>query len=109
MAQLFSSFRVNLETEADISGSKGRLHLTHRFYSPGTEIQFYPGTREKQIIPVESESGNGYQYEARHVGECLRQGLIESPVMRHEHSLLIMETLDRIRAAAGIVYPEDSL
>lgn len=107
MAQLFSSFQSNLETDADISGSKGRIHLTHRFYSPGAEIWFYPGTREKQIISVPTEPGHGYQFEARHVGECLRQGLIESPVMRHADSMLLMETLDEIRMKAGIHYPAD--
>jgi len=39
--------------------------------------------------------------------ECLKRGLKESPVMRFEDSLLIMETLDRIRAAAGMKFTAD--
>jgi len=61
----------------------------------------------RQMIPVAKESGAGYQYEARHVGECLRKGWIESPVMTHSDSLLIMETMDRIRSIAGIHYTVD--
>jgi predicted dehydrogenase len=108
LAQLFSSFSSNLATEADINGSKSRIRLTTRFYEPSTTIEFYPErTDSRQIIPFQKEPGAGYQYEARHVGECLRKGLTESPVMTHADSLLLMETLDRVRAAAGIVYGAD--
>jgi predicted dehydrogenase len=108
LAQLFSSFSSNLATEADINGTKGRIRLTHRFYAPGTAIEFYPGRPDsKQLIPYEKEPGTGYQHEARHVGECLRKGLTESPVMTFADSLLLMETLDRIRNAAGIRYSAD--
>ena len=108
MAQLFSSLTSNLGTEADIGGTKNRMRLTSRFYAPSAQIELFSGREEtKRIIPVQKESGSGYQYEARHVGECLRKGLIESPVMSHADSLLIMETMDRIRSAAGIHYAVD--
>ena len=108
MAQLFASFSSNLATEADISGDKGRIRLTSRFYEPSAQLEFYPGRADsKELIDVHKESGFGYQYEARHVCDCLRQGLTESPVMSHQDSLLLMETLDRIRAAGGIRYPAD--
>jgi predicted dehydrogenase len=109
MAQLFSSLLSNLGTDADISGTKSRVRLTARFYAPSATIELYTGREDtREIIPVYKEGGSGYQYEARHVGECLRKGLIESPVMSHDDSLLIMETLDRIRTAAGIHYTVDS-
>ncbi|HEY4937087.1 MAG TPA: Gfo/Idh/MocA family oxidoreductase [Puia sp.] len=109
MAQLFSSLTSNLGTEADIGGTKSRIRLTSRFYAPSATIEIFTGREEsKQIIPVHKEPGSGYQYEARHVGECLRNGLIESPVMTHADSILLMETLDRIRAAAGIHYAADN-
>jgi predicted dehydrogenase len=108
MAQLFSSLSSNLGTDADIGGTKSRVRLTSRFYAPSANVELYTGREEtKQVIPVHKESGSGYQYEARHVGECLRKGQYESPVMTHDDSLLIMETMDRIRAAAGIHYAVD--
>jgi predicted dehydrogenase len=42
-------------------------------------------------------SGNGYGYQAVEVMRCLRAGLLESPVMPLEESLLIMKSLDTIR------------
>ena len=108
MAQLFSTFTSNLATEADINGDKGRLRLTSRFYEPSTTLEYYPERVDsRQIIRVHKEAGFGYQYEARHVGDCLRKGLTESPVMSHSDTLQLIATLDNVRAAAGILYAAD--
>jgi predicted dehydrogenase len=109
MAQLFSSFTTHLPTEAEISGPKGRIKLTHRFYAPESTIEFYPGRPDtKTMIAFENESmGFGYQHEARHVVECLEKSLTESPVMTHNDTLELMEVLDEIRKKAGIRYSAD--
>ncbi|MDF2433545.1 MAG: hypothetical protein JWP44_3176, partial [Mucilaginibacter sp.] len=110
MAQLFSSFSSNLATEADICGTKGRIRLTSRFYEPSTTIEYYKERSDSmEIIPVEKEAGFGYQYEARHVNYCLKKGLIESDVITFYDTLLLMETLDKIRTIAGIHYPSDDV
>jgi len=108
MAQLFSSFLTNLPIQAEINGTEGCVTVTTRFYEPSATVQLYrqlPG--EKEIINVPKEAGFGYQYEARHVNECLKNGLIESPVMTHADTLLLMEVLDSIRIKAGLKYPAD--
>lgn len=108
IAQLFSTFASNLSTEADICGTNGRIRLNSRFYTPSADIEFYPDKIEsKQIIPVAREAGFGYQYEARHVNECLQKDLTESDVITHADTLLLMETLDKIRSKAGIRYSVD--
>jgi predicted dehydrogenase len=108
IAQLFCSFSSNLATGADISGDQGRIRLTHRFHGPTTVLEYYPGIIDtRELIPFENASGNGYEYEARHVNECLRKNLTESPVLTHQTSLLMMETLDLIRVKAGIRYSAD--
>jgi predicted dehydrogenase len=110
MAQLFSTFSSNLATEADINGTKGRIRLTSRFYEPSTQVEYYPGRVDsKTILPFDKDPGWGYHYEIRHVHECLRQRLTESPVMTFSDSLLMMNTLDEIRAKAGIKYPADMM
>ncbi len=109
VAQLFSTFLSDSGTEADICGTKGRIRLTARYYTPFTTIEFFTGKQEtKQIIDVDiSEEGFGYEHEAKHVCDCLEKGLTESPVMTHNDTLLLMETLDAIRKEAGIIYPVD--
>ena len=108
MAQLFSSFLSNLATDADIAGDQGRIRLTTRFYEPTTTIEFYPGRADlRQIIIYDKEPGWGYHHEIRHVHECLRKGLTESPVMPLDQTLIMMEVMDEIRRKAGIKYPAD--
>ena len=50
-------------------------------------------------------AGNGLHYQAAEVMRCLDRGLTESPVMPWAETLSIMETMDRIRAQWGLVYP----
>ena len=108
MAQLFSSFTTNLPIQAEINGTEGCITLTTRFYEPSTTIQLSKKIPyEREVIPVENEAGLGYHYEARHVNECLKKGLIESPVMTHADTLTLMEVLDTIRMKAGLKYPVD--
>lgn len=108
VAQLFSTFSSNLATEADIAGTSGRIRLTSRFYEPSSNIEYYPKyVDSKEIIKVENESGFGYQYEARHVNDCLKHDLTESDVISFADSLNLMEVLDEIRNIAGIRYSAD--
>ncbi|MBI1768592.1 MAG: Gfo/Idh/MocA family oxidoreductase [Bacteroidetes bacterium] len=107
-AQLFCSFNSNLSTGADIAGDKGRIRLTQRFLGPTTEIEYYPGIVDsRELIPFERAKGNGYEYEAQHVTDCLLNNLKESPIVKHADTLLLMETLDRVRTEAKIHYPAD--
>jgi predicted dehydrogenase len=108
LAQLFSTFASDLATDADIAGTRGRISLTSRFYETSSALEYYPGrVVSRQLIPLEKETGFGYQYEARHVNECLRDSLTESNILSFADTLLLMETLDTIRQIAGIRYPMD--
>ena len=106
MANLFSSFASNLATGADIAGDSGRLRMTHRFHGPTTQLEYYPGIVDsREQIDFEKAKGNGYEYEAQHVTDCLQNGLSESPLRTLDDTLLLMEVLDQIRLKAGIHYP----
>ncbi len=109
LAQLFSTFLSDGGTEADICGTRGRIRLTSRYYTPFTTIEYFAGRPDtKQVIELNTkEEGFGYQHEARHTVECLERGLTESPVMTHADTLLLMQTLDAIRKEAKIIYPVD--
>jgi predicted dehydrogenase len=108
VANLFSSFKTHLASGADIGGDAGRIRLTHRFHGPLARLEFYPDMVDS-LQPVETENirGFGYEYEIQHVCDCLTNGLTESPLRTHADTLLMMETLDRIRAAGGLTYPAD--
>jgi predicted dehydrogenase len=110
IAKLFSTFNTHLASGADIAGEQGRIRMTHRCHGPTTGLEFYPDvSSSRQAIDYESAKGNGYEYEAQHVTNCLLQGLTESPIRTNADTLLLMETLDAIRSQCGIVYPADQL
>jgi predicted dehydrogenase len=108
LAQLFSSFNSNLATGADIAGDGGRIRMTHRFHGPTTDLEYYPDIVDsRQAIHFEKAKGNGYEYEAQHVTDCIKKGLTESPLRSYADTILLMETLDEIRRIAGIKYSID--
>lgn len=108
IAQLLSSFLVQLPTEAWIAGTQGALRLTSRFYEPSTTIEYYPEKMDsREVIPFLKESGWGYRYQLDHVCACLRAGATESPVMSLADSLVLMEVMDEVRAKAGVRYAVD--
>jgi predicted dehydrogenase len=93
-----------------IAGDRGRIRFTHRFHGPTTQVEFYPNTVDSlEVLPFERAKGNGYEYEAQHVTDCLQKGLTESPVRKLDDTLMLMEILDTIRKKAGIKYPADGL
>ncbi len=107
LAVLSSTFAADTPTEALIAGTQGRIHMRNRFHNPVGHIEYVKGRDEVHQINVRREEGFGYQFEARHVGECLRKGLTQSPVFSLQDSILLIETLDKIREAAGIAYAAD--
>jgi predicted dehydrogenase len=107
LAALSSTFASDTPVEAVIAGTKGKILLKNRFHNAIATLELAIGKDEPKPIEVHREDGFGYQFEARHVGDCLRKGLIESPVMSHEDTIAQMETLDAIRNLCGINYEVD--
>lgn len=107
VAVLSSTLAAETPVEAVIAGTKGRILLKNRFHNAAATIELATGKEEPKVIDVHREDGFGYQFEARHVGDCLRKGLIESPVMTHDDTIKQMETLDAIRKICGIRYEVD--
>jgi predicted dehydrogenase len=107
LAVLSSTFAADTPVEAMIAGTAGRVHMRNRFHNAVGTMEIVAGGESAQNIHVQREDGFGYQFEARHVGECVEKGLLESPIMKHSDSLLLMETLDRIRKECGIRYHVD--
>ncbi|RUL88928.1 Gfo/Idh/MocA family protein [Tautonia sociabilis] len=47
-----------------------------------------------ELLPI---AGNGYQYQAIEAMRCLRSGEAESPLLPLDHSIAVLDILDRIR------------
>ena len=102
MATLYSSFRTGGGIGCDLLCENGNL-----FFSRGRDMSqrlnvAMNGKENKEfsLLP----DGMGYQFEAMEVMKCLDEGKTESDIVPHSFSRDLMNTLDRIRQAAGIVF-----
>ena len=60
--------------------------------------------RDEEVVKLPL-AGNGYNYQAVEVMNCLRAGQLESEIMPLDETLQIMRTMDEIRAQWGLKYP----
>jgi predicted dehydrogenase len=58
--------------------------------------------RQVRVFPF---PGHGYQFQLRHVGDCLRQRRLESPIMPLDDSLEVMRVMDEIASQIGLRHP----
>ncbi|WP_291049903.1 Gfo/Idh/MocA family oxidoreductase [Herbiconiux sp.] len=98
----YSSTRFSMQqagpSRAAVIGSEGYLELDPYWFT-WTSLSRHSGGRPS----VELErfdagpTPRGLHFQAAEVERCLRAGLTESPVMPLEESVVVMQTLDRIR------------
>ncbi len=102
-ATLFSSFCTAGRIGCDIYCENGNLFFSRerdmsqrlKVALNGRELEEY------SLLP----DGMGYQFEAEEVMKCLDEGRLQSDIVPHSFTLDLMDTLDRIRKAAGIIFP----
>jgi predicted dehydrogenase len=103
MANLYSSFRTAGGIGCDLLCENGNLFFT-RERDMSQRLVVAINNKENEVHSLLPE-GMGYQFEAIEVMKCLDEGKLQSDVVPHSFSRDLMNTLDRIRVAAGIVYP----
>lgn len=99
----YSSFRVSPPMEATVCGTKGYIKFDAPFYCPSS-FTLKLNDQEPQVFDIPYE-GNGWNYEAVEVMECLRAGKLESDVVPHKETLALARTMDRIRSQMGLKFP----
>ncbi|MGQ8338278.1 Gfo/Idh/MocA family protein [Sunxiuqinia sp. A32] len=105
MASLVSSFASYSSIQSEFWCERGYIRLNRRWFTPTSISIWHEGDSAESIIESPAIEGNGYQFEAAHVMECLDNQLTESPMMPLSFSTDLMEVLDRVRKDAGIVFP----
>lgn len=104
-ANLSCTMAARGSVSAMIAGDKARLEIDDYFYAP-TSYRLI--TREGEITEfAKSYEGVGLREEALEFARVVRSGEIESPLMTHQTSLLMMEQMDEIRAQIGVRYPSE--
>ena len=105
LASLTSSVVCNQPVEATIFGTEGTLKLNHRWHNQ-TSISIIKNYQEIEKIEFDSV-GNGMQFQAVEVQNCIKKGKNQSSLMSWNDSLLLQETMDAIRVEVGVSYEWD--
>jgi dihydrodiol dehydrogenase / D-xylose 1-dehydrogenase (NADP) len=105
LAILGCSLVVDSTREANIIGTNGKIRIHSPFWKPSVMTLTTKQKKEEVLnIPF---NGNGLNYEASEVMNCLRTGKAESDIMPLDETLEILKTTDQIRFLWGLRYPND--
>lgn len=105
-ASIVASLKTVIPPEFAIYGSAGRIHVHPPLFRPTRMTLSRLGQADQTIeMPLH---GNGWNYQAVEVGNCIRAGKPESAIMPLDETFAIMQTMDRIRAQWNFKYPFES-
>ena len=104
IAVMYSSFLADSPVVAEIHGTKGKIMLENRWFCPGSiRLIGIDGSEKKFHFEA---IGNGYQYEAQEVTDCILSGKTQSDCWSLNDSLKLVKIMDTVRKECGIVYPK---
>ena len=101
LATMAASMTSWLSRAASIATDSGRIDVPDSFHHPAYAV-FTPIDGEPlRIEGAEPVIGRGYGNEIAEVGRCLREGLLESPLVPHAQTLLIMRQIEDVLRQVG--------
>ncbi len=103
LAVLASGIRTNTPQDAYVLGKDGMIRIHPPFWCTTSATLTREG--HEPVLFAQPHHGNGYEYQAREVMRCVRAGEPESPEMPLDESVVIMQTMDRLRSQWGLKYP----
>ena len=103
LAVMYSSSVAKTDVVANIYGEKGTLCFDPWWFCP-VNLKIKINEIEKPI--TFNFKGNGYNYEAEEVINCLEKGMVQSNIFSWEDSLQLIDMLDTIRKEINLSYPK---
>ena len=90
-----------MDNKAIVYGENGCLILHNYLGSQKVTLDINGEPPIDYEFPFEA---NGYEYEIRHICQCIKEGKIESDVMPLAKSIAIMRISDKIRTRINLKY-----
>lgn len=95
IGSFMATFECQTNEAVTVCGDKGRIEIPCAHFA-------WENTRyDLNKTPyryVDTETKNGFTYEAQHAMECIKAGLLESPVVPHSLTLAFAEVTDKVLA-----------
>ncbi len=102
-AMLSSSFTHDAPTEAVVCGTKG--HIRMPWFLGGSELIIHRHDEEPpEILKFPYGEGENFKFEITHAMDCIAEGKTESPILPLAETLVILQTMDALRAQWGLKY-----
>lgn len=95
VATLSASITTNLDERAVLCGTKGTLRMPKPHMAEGFACRLNDGT---ETAWQDTQTVNGFVYEAEEVMRCVCAGLLESPAVPHALTIRCARLFDRINA-----------
>jgi scyllo-inositol 2-dehydrogenase (NADP+) len=103
VAQLFCGLDLQGKGDALLAGTGGAVTIHENWWNPArATIRYLDGRTVELDAPFE---GGGLNYETAHFCDLLREGAIESPIMRHAVSMQMISMMDAARRDLGVRFP----
>ncbi|MGY5353376.1 Gfo/Idh/MocA family protein [Wenyingzhuangia sp. IMCC45467] len=100
-AYLKSSIQEQTATEAIFTCEQGIIKINTEFHIPTSVTVIKNGEEETVDFGVKTI---GYNYEAEHFNQLIREGRKESNIMTFDFSKKLIQTLDTVRKKIGLEY-----
>jgi len=99
----YRTSRISFDTQALSEGNQEKVARKNPYGYPGP-MQKAPYFKErlKPILPSKTKTynvpfkGNGYHYEIEEVYNCIQEGLLESKILPLEHSIQVVEIMNKL-------------
>ena len=104
-ASFATSIGMDMPREAAIFGTEGEISMPDFQCAERLHVRRYDGKAYDVEMPFDV---NGFEYEIREVNRCVKLGLHTSDILREQDSLMVMETMDALRAAWGVQFEGDA-
>ena len=105
MANLQSGALCLNDRQGIISGTEGYIRVDN--INCPEVVEVYRNYELAGRYTKPEDMVNGYEYQVMECRRCIKEGLLESPMMPHEETISIMKQMDDLRKEWGVRYPMD--
>lgn len=104
-AQFCCNFHTKTENCLWIYGTEGQIKIDNMFWGSNNASLYQQDNETPIKVFNEPLAINGFEYEIAEAERCIKQGLIQSPLVSEQQTVQQLHIMDEIRAQLGVSYP----
>ena len=106
-ATLSSAYNQTAPIDAIISGTNGYIEVPFFLGARGFTVHLEDESEEPKSFSYPFEDNENFSFEIQHMHDCIKQGLLESPILPASESIKVLQTMDTLRSQWGLRYPTE--